>query len=200
MESDLAAGAWGSSIMRFMLRLFCALALGACAQGGFSSTDTATMPLNAAGGPELNQNEAIALAGWALDDPANTAGKPGLAARAIAAEDWLSGQTMLYGNYGSYAPGNELSWSQFRQQVRAAIGVPPGASSQEVVNRLLAASDAIAAGQTAAAKAQLAAPVFTLGPDATLQALANLPPFSAKQWPFAELNRYAWPSGGGPGR
>lgn len=177
-----------------------ALLLAACAQGGVSPDDTATMPLNAGGGPELNQDEAIGLAGWALKDPANTEGNPARAARALAAEDWLAGQTILYGGFANYAPAAEPSWAALRREARAAIGVAPDARSQEVVNRLLAASDALAAGNTVAAKAQLAAPVFSLGPDRTLQALARLPPLPGREWAFAELGRNVARGGGGPGR
>jgi hypothetical protein len=165
------------------------LALAGCAQSDLSGANTASMPLNPSGGPELNQDQAISLSAWALKSPENTAGKPGVAARALAAEDWLAGQTMLYGNFGSYAPGDELSWSTLRQQARAAIGVAPNAPSQELVNRLLAASDALDAGNEAAAKAQLSSPIFTLGPDRTLAALSNLPPLPGWGWAFAELNR-----------
>jgi hypothetical protein len=175
--------------MKFIIVAAAMLGLAGCAQGDLSGANTASMPLNPSGGPELNQGQAISLAGWALANPANTAGKPGVAARALAAEDWLAGQTMLYGNFGSYAPGGELSWSTLRQQARAAIGVAPNAPSQEVVSRLLAASDALEAGNEAAAKAQLASPVFTLGPDRTLAALSSLPPLPGWGWAFAELNR-----------
>jgi hypothetical protein len=166
-----------------------ALALGLAGCGAFRPYDTATMPLTPEGAPVLSQNDAIALSSWALKDPANTAGNPARAARAIAAEDWLAGQSILYGNFGTYAPGGELSWQQFRQQARAAIGVPPNAPSQELVNRLLAVDVALKAGQPEAAKAQLAAPIFTLGPDRTLAALANLPKLPGRDWAFAELNR-----------
>jgi hypothetical protein len=182
---------------RYLLGLI-PLLLAACS-GGFASDDTARMPLKADGGPEMNQNEAIGLTGWAFTDPANTAGSAERGARAVAAEDWLAGQTMLYGNFGGYAPGGELSWTQFRQQVRQAIGVAPNATSQEVVGRLFAVADALAAGNAAAAKAQLSSPVFTLGPDATLQALAHLPSMPAATWALAELRRTVNNSGG-PGR
>jgi hypothetical protein len=180
---------------------FAALLLAACSpQGGFAPDDTATMPLAATGGPALTQGDAIGLTGWAFIDPANTAGNPERGARAVAAEDWLAGQTMLYGNFGSYSPGGELSWAQFRQQVRAAVGVAPDARSQEVVDRLLATADALAKGDAVAAKAQLASPVFTLGPDATLQALGHLPRMPGAEWALAELRRNTNSGGGGPGR
>lgn len=173
-----------------------ALALAACAGNAPGEADTATMPENASGGPALNQDQAIGLAGWALENPANTGGRPGRAARAIAAEDWLAGQTILYGNFGTYSPAGEPAWAELRAQARAAIGVARGARSQDVVDRLLAASDALAAGHTEAAKAELGPPVFTLGPDATLHALARLPELPASGWAFDDLRRFSQYSGG----
>jgi hypothetical protein len=171
------------------LALIGVLALGACAQMGDSGYNTAKMPLTAEGAPVLSQNDAIALSSWALKDPANTACDPARAARAIAAEDWLAGQSILYGNFDGYAPGGEYSWQQLRGQARAAIGVAPNAPSQELVNRLLAFDTAYKAGQTDAAKAQLAAPIFSLGPDQTLAALTSLPKLPGRDWAFAELSR-----------
>lgn len=165
------------------------LALAGCGSNLLQPTNTATMPHNPYGGPVMNQTEAIALSSWALKDPANTAGNPERAARAIAAEDWLAGQTILYGNYNGWAPNGQVSWSMFREQVRAAIGVAPDASSQDLVNRLLAAADALKAGKPDTAKAQLSAPIFTRGPDATLAALTNLPALSYRDWAFADMNR-----------
>jgi hypothetical protein len=96
---------------------------------------------------------------------------------------------MLSGNFGTYAPAAEVSWGELRRQARAAIGVAPTAPSQEVVNRLMATADALEAGRADTAKALLAAPVFSLGPDATLQALTNLPKLPGRDWAFAELGR-----------
>jgi len=166
-----------------------ALALAGCAGGGLTPMNTATMPLNQYGAPLMSQGAAINLSSWALNDPAVTAGKPELAARAIAAEDWLAGQTILYGNYGAYSPGGEYAWQVFRRQVRAAIGVPQDAPSQELVDRLLATASALKAGNVAAARAQLSAPIFTLGPDRTLAALGDLPPFGGRDWAFAQLEQ-----------
>jgi hypothetical protein len=178
--------------MKFMmLAAAAALALAGCTMTPppGSSADTAKMPLNKEGGPELSQDQAIALSSWALKDPANTAGQPALGARAIAAEDWLAGQWILYHGFDGYAPSGSVAWSTLRAQARAAIGVPPTASSQEVVDRLLAASDDLQAGNVPAAKAQLTAPIFTLGPDRTLAALGSLPPLPGWGWAYAELNR-----------
>ena len=175
------------NIKTFVLGGTFALALAGCA--AFPPEDTATMPLNPDGGPRLSQDAAISLSSWALSNPSVTAGNPARAARALAAEDWLAGQTMLYGNFGSYAPGGELSWQQLRQQARTAIGVAPNASSQEMVDRLFAVDADLKAGRVDEAKQQLAAPIFTLGPDKTLAALTNLPKLPGRDWAFTELNR-----------
>jgi hypothetical protein len=169
------------------LAVLCAagITISACVPG----PQTAQMPNNQYGGPDINQNEAIALPAWALSDPANTHGNPALAARAVAAEDWLAGQDMLTNDFGSYAPVAQVSWGELRRQVRAAVGVAPGTPSQVVVDRMLAAERALKAGDSKAAAAQFQPPAFTLGPQGTLAALANLPAFPSLTWAFAELNR-----------
>jgi hypothetical protein len=171
--------------MRYIV-LTCAIA---ALLAGCGPTDTARMPQNAAGGPVMNQNDAIALASWALKDPANTQGNPERAARAIAAEDWLAGQVLLTPDFGQYAPVNEVSWGTLRREVRAAIGVAPGTPSQVLIDHLIAAADALKANDINGAKAQLQPPAFTLGPDRTLAALGALPPFPDREWAFNELNR-----------
>ncbi len=166
-----------------------AVALGILAGcSGALATDTAEMPLNKFGGPVMSQNEAIALSNWALKDPATTHGKPELAARAIAAEDWLAGRPLLSPDFGQYAPVNEVFWVEYRREVRAAIGVAPGTPSQVVVNSLLATADALHAG-TPDAASQLQPPAFTLGPQGTLKALANLPAFPGQESAILDLDR-----------
>ncbi len=167
--------------------LLCAAAVGLAACGTISRDGTASMPVNRDGGPMLNQNNAIALAGWALQDPALTHGNPERAARAIAAEDWLAGQSMLTPDFGAYSPLGEVSWSQLREQVRAAVGVAHDTPSQIVVDRMLAAANALQAGDAKTAGAQFQPPAFTLGPDGTLAALGNLPQFPGFSWAFADL-------------
>jgi hypothetical protein len=173
--------------MRAVVTLLLCATLAACA--AWPPDDTARMPNTALGGPEINQDEAIALSAWALRDPANTRGDPARAARAIAAEDWLAGQTMLTEDFGPYAPMGEPSWNLFRLQVRAAVGVAPGTPSQVVVDKMLAASKALAAGDRTAAAAQFQPPAFTLGPQGTLAALGNLPAFPDLEWAFTSLRR-----------
>jgi hypothetical protein len=169
--------------------MLAAVLLAGCSGMASLQTDTAIMPENQFGGPVMNQNDAIAEASWALKDPATTRGNPELAARAIAAEDWLAGQTQLTPDFGDYAPVNEVYWGELRRQVRASLGIAPGAPSQVVVNALLATADALKTG-AANPGATLQPPTFTLGPDGTLKALANLPPFPARETAFVDLGRH----------
>ena len=142
-----------------------ALTLAGCAQPGFGPTDAATMPRTAAGAPELTQDQAIGLAGWALGDPAKT--PPAIRS---AQHGHLRRRTGWPGRPAL----QRLRWLRAWRGTllgaapragAAALGVAPNAPSQQVVDRLLAAADALAASNTGAAKAQLASPVFTLGAD-----------------------------------
>jgi hypothetical protein len=163
--------------------------------GVIKPNDTAEMPLNKFGGPVMSQNDAIALSNWALKDPATTHNNPELAARAIAAEDWLAGQSMLTPDFGDYAPVATNYWGEYRRDVRSAIGVAPGTPSQVVVDQLLATADALHA-HTPNPAAGLQPPAFTLGPDGTLQALANLPAFQTREVAVYDLDRNENRSGG----
>jgi hypothetical protein len=169
------------------IALLATVLLAGCAGQNIWHNDTAQMPENPDGGPKMNESDAISFAGWALNNPANTAGNPAYAARAIAAEDWLAGQDMLSGQFGSWAPVNEVSWGVLRREVRASIGVRPDAPSQQVVDDLFNVAAALQAGHTDAAEKTLSDPIFTLGPQQTLAALTNLPPMHDHEWAFDDL-------------
>ena len=171
-----------------ILAVVCGWLLAGCVTA--TPMETARMPQNAAGGAVMTQDEAIALSSWALKDPTTTRGNPALAARAIAAADWLAGQRMLVGDFGEYAPVTRPAWQEFRAQLRAAVGIAVGTPSQLVVDRMLAVSNALKSGNQSAAAGLLADPAFTLGPDATLLALANLPALPSRSRAYYELNRY----------
>jgi hypothetical protein len=152
--------------------------------------NTARMPMNSVGSPAMTLNEAISLPAYALRNPPYTHDRPAIAARAIAAEDWLAGQPLLTPDFGQYDPVNRVVWGQLRREVRASIGVPDQVPSQELMNRLLAAEAALNARDTAAARAVLVPPTFPLGPDGTLAALSNLPTYPHLDQAFYELSRH----------
>lgn len=172
--------------MRRTTVLLCA-ALAGC--GVLPPDDTARMPTAPDGGPEMTQNDAIAISSWVLMNPGVAQGRPELAARAVAAEDWLAGQFRLTPDFAEYHPVTEVSWGALRREVRAAIGVAPQAKSQDVIGKLFTAARALHAGDRAAALALLQPPNFSLGPEGTLHALANLPKFRNAEWAYDELNR-----------
>ena len=62
-----------------------------------------------------------------------------------------------------------------RAEVRQTLGVLPNAPSQEVVNGLVGAANALAAHDSQAAEQALSAPAFARPAPQTLQVLSNLP-------------------------
>ena len=141
--------------------------------------DTAIMPRTQAGAPIMSDQGAIGLASYVLGSPSRYDGHPVDAARSLAAIDYLAGA--LYSNprwVGIPAQHKQLML-QARGEVRSLLAVPPGTSSQAVVDGLVAAGAAIESGNGAAARAALPAEVFGLGPERTLALLQNLPSLPA---------------------
>jgi hypothetical protein len=137
--------------------------------------DTATVPPLAFGTNEDPDLAAVNLSSWALALPSRTHNDPVDAARAIAGVDYMAGQLYSDPLYAGVSPLTKQQMLDARVEVRRAIGVGPGASSQLVVNGLLAFANDTNAGDPAAAQAALSAPVFTLGPRATYDRLVALP-------------------------
>ncbi|HTW28640.1 MAG TPA: hypothetical protein VME92_16055 [Acetobacteraceae bacterium] len=169
------------------LALLASLTLAGC--GVSSGYNTAQMPYLASGAPAMTQNDAIAVSAWVLKNPGVAHGDPALAARAIAAEDWLAGQVFLTGNFDTYAPARIVYWQLLRNEVRSYLGIPTDAPSQLVVERLLSASAALSQHDESAAASDLQPPAFGLGPTRTIAALSNLPVFSQADRAFADLTR-----------
>jgi hypothetical protein len=129
---------------------------------------------------QLGSNEdvdlrAIQLAAWSFSEPARLRGHPVDTARAAASVDYLAGELYASPRFQGVSPLYKRQMLEARGEVRAALGVAPSTSSQEVVDRLTAAGNAMQAGDLPAAAAAVTAPAFTLGPQATLQRLNALP-------------------------
>ncbi len=135
----------------------------------------ALMPNTGYGGPVLTDQGAIQLVSYTLTDPAITRDNPASGAQSMAAIDYLAGELDADPRWIAFPAGVKLQMIQARGEIRALLGIPPAAPSQEVVNRLFSAAAAFNYGDRAAALAALTAPVFTRGPDATAAILANLP-------------------------
>jgi hypothetical protein len=137
--------------------------------------DTARLPPNAYGLFADNDIGAINLAQWAFANPARTRNDPIDAARAAAAVDYLAGELSSNPRWVAMSPITKGQMLQAREEVRRAVGVAPGAPSQLVVDDLLGAANALAAGDRPAALAALRAPVFIWPPDETLARLSDMP-------------------------
>ncbi|MGI4939621.1 MAG: hypothetical protein ACRYHQ_03450 [Janthinobacterium lividum] len=118
---------------------------------------------------------AVNQAQWAFADAGRTYGRPIEAARAAASMDYIAGQIYTSPRWSNISALTKDQLLQGRQEVRAALGIPPGTPSQAVVNQLAAAGNALADGNQAAALAQLSGPTFTTPPEQVLAKLSNMP-------------------------
>lgn len=137
--------------------------------------DTARIQYGAFGDHEDPETRAINLSSWALAYPGRTRGNPGDAARAVASVDFLAGDLYANPRFQDISPIYKQQMLDARGEVRQALGVLPTAPSQLVVDRLLTAGNAIAAGDRPATLAALNTPAFTYGPERTLAVLNELP-------------------------
>ena len=118
---------------------------------------------------------AIQISSWALADPARTRNDPVDAARALAGVDYMAGRLSSSPRWAQISPLWKQQMLQARIETRQAIGVAPGARSQDVVDGLLRAAAAMQAGRPGDTQAALSAPVFTLGATETYRRLLGLP-------------------------
>ncbi len=149
--------------------------LSACAFPPPTVPDTARMSSAQLGSGFDPDVTAVNLAQWAFADSSRTYGHPIEAARAAASMDYIAGQLYTSPRWANISPLTKEQLLQGREEVRAALGVAPGVSSQAVVDHLTAAGNALAAGDQPAAVAQLGAPVFQSSGDQVLARLSNMP-------------------------
>ena len=121
--------------------------------------------------------------------PSRTAGRPGEAARALAAVDYLAGALYTNPHWTGIPATTKQRMLQGREEVRAYLGVAPGTPSQVVVNDLIRAADALEGRDDQAASAALAGPAFTRGPTATIALLDRLPYLPAANVAAQNANR-----------
>jgi len=151
------------------------LAPAACAGLQPMVPDTARLAPGALGSGFDPDVTAVQQAQWAFAVPSRTHGRPIEAARAAASMDYIAGQIYTSPRWQNISATTKEQLLQGRREVRAALGVVPGTSSQAVVDHLAAAGNALAAGDRSAAVAQLGAPVFDRPGEQVLAELSNLP-------------------------
>jgi hypothetical protein len=161
--------------MRFRWAALLGVALlSACSAIG-GAPDSAVLPPGAFGTAPDQDQAALDLAEYVFADPNRTYGQPAEAARAAAAIDYLGGAFSTNPRWAFLPVGIKDDMLQARAELRQTLGIAPDASSQTVVDALLAAANALTAHDEARAAADLRTPVFTLPTQQTLQRLGNMP-------------------------
>jgi hypothetical protein len=118
---------------------------------------------------------AVLLAAYTFGDKSRLTGNPIGVARAAASVEYLAAALPAVPRWQIINPIVIAQMIQGRTELHQALGIPPGAPPQAVVNGLLGAADALGAGNPVAAGAALNPAIFTLGPQQTLAILANMP-------------------------
>jgi hypothetical protein len=154
------------------------LALGGCTLHVAPAPSTGYLPAGtfdkiAAGqDPDL---AAVQQAMIAFAYPQRMHGRPASMALAVASLDAMAGQFSTSGRWSTMDPLVQLEMLDARAEVRGILGIPGNAPSQVVIDRLVAASQALDAGDQPAALAALSGPAFTKTPARTLAILADFP-------------------------
>ena len=161
-------------IRTLLLAATCLLPIG-CANLQPVVPDTARLAPGALGSGFDPDVTAVNLAQWAFADSSRTYGRPIEAARAAASMDYIAGQLYTSPRWANISALTKEQLLQGRAEVRQALGVAPGTSSQAVVDHLTAAGNLLASGDQAGAVRQLGAPVFQSSGEQVLARLSNMP-------------------------
>lgn len=137
--------------------------------------DQSQLPAGALGGGLDPDVTAANLAQYAFADSGRTYGRPVDAARAAISLEYLAGAIYSSPRWSNVSVLTKDQLLQGRQELRTALGVAPSATSQQVVDDLIAASNALVANDQAGAARSLGAPVFPAGGQRTLTVLNNMP-------------------------
>ena len=157
-----------------VVALTLALGLAGCGNLHPFVADTARLPR---GWPVvINQDvSAVYQAQYLFALPSRTRDNPIAGARAAADMDYIAGQLNTSPRWSSISATTQMQLLQGREEVRQTLGAAPGVTSQQVVDHLTWAANALETGDQAAAIRLLGPPVFLPGGEAVLTTLANLP-------------------------
>jgi hypothetical protein len=166
------------AILLAALAVPAALAAG-CAPGpggpGAVPGGSVRLPPDAVVGAGDPTRAAILNTAYAFASPANLAGRPAEAARAVANFEYLAAGLAVDPRYREASPLLQGQLEAGRVELREAVGIAPGAAPQAVIDALYAAFRALGAGDRVAAERILTPPNFTPGGAATIERLAALP-------------------------
>ncbi len=137
--------------------------------------DTAYLPPGVFGTNQDVDMTAINTAAWVFADPSVSRVNPIDLARGAAAVDYLAGQGFSNPRWVYVSPLTKDMMLQAREQVRAVLGVAPGAKSQDVTMQLLEAAYWMQQNDRDQVYAALKPNVFPAGPEQTVQKLMSMP-------------------------
>lgn len=159
-------------LLRKTAILLCVLGLSGCLRYE-QPPDTAILP---AGAFHTNGDQDVAaLDAAALGFAHAIRGNPAKAAYSIAALDYLGGELNRNPRWIDMDPLTRQEMLDWRQKMRAEVGISEAASSQAVVDTLLALARAYGSGDAAAIQRLLAEPIFSLPPDQVAARLRDIP-------------------------
>jgi hypothetical protein len=168
----------GNMTMRRIATLFGAAALAltaGCAEDLYRLPNTAVMPPGA-----LNTNgdidvRSLDVAAYGFGHYKEMRSNHALAASSVAALDYMGGQLNTSPRWVSMPALFRLQMLQSREIVRGVLGISQTATSQDVVDTMLALSAAYSSGDQAAITQALSSPIFTVPPAEAAQRLADIP-------------------------
>jgi hypothetical protein len=181
-------------VARALLVANLCLAVAACAVQ--PRPDTARLPF-AAFGTMDNDVAAVNQASWAFASAERTANNPVDAARAAASNHYRAGELARNPRWLMISPLTKQAMVRGRIDVRQVLGIMPTAPSQVVVNALLRFAGEWQGGNQAGAIQALAAPGFTLPPEATFRALENMPYIQSANIASIDASHQMLPGGDG---
>ncbi len=162
-------------VRKLLIVAVCLLSAGCADAPPPALLDVSQLPAGALGSDPDADQAALNLAQAAFADPDTTYGHPAQAARAVAAMDYIAGEWSYNPRWAFVSADTKQLLLQGREQVRQTVGVAPGATSQMVVDHLIAAANALTAGDQATAIQQLGPPVFNAPGAEVLARLSKLP-------------------------
>jgi hypothetical protein len=143
-----------------------------------------------------NDTGAIEQSAWAFASPANTRGNPVVAAKAVVALEYLSGELKENPRWIGMDSSIPLHMGLARDELRRILGIRLDAPPQVVVNTLMALALNLQSGNQAAAMQVLTSPLFTFPPEQTLQILSNLPYVQQANLATSRASNQAMPATG----
>jgi hypothetical protein len=146
------------------------------------------IPIGSLGTNQDSDTAAVLLSGYTFGDKARLTGNPIGVARAAASVEYLAAALPTGPRWQIVAPFIIDQMIQGRAELHRALGIAPGAPSQAVVAGLLNAANALLVNNPAAAAEALNPAIFTLGPQQTLNILANMPFLPTVNVATARLN------------